>query len=76
MARLFAVIRMKPRIIHEATTQTEALGIVSHDIVAALTTPAANHPANDGIVFRKFFDEILIADTGLAYFGEPASPIS
>ena len=36
---------------------------------------AAQHPLSDRIVFRKFADEILIADTGLAYFGEPISPI-
>ena len=73
--RLFALIRVRPRIIHEATTQGEALELVSQDGVAAITTLAAQHPANDRIVFRKFLDEILIAETGLAYFGEPTSPI-
>lgn len=49
--------------------------MVSQDGVAALTTPAAQYPANDQIVFRNFYDDILIAETGLAYFGEPTSPI-
>ncbi|MGB8472578.1 MAG: LysR substrate-binding domain-containing protein [Candidatus Acidiferrum sp.] len=75
LARLFAIIRVRPRIIHEATNQTEALEVVSQDGVAALITPAAQHPATDRIVFRRFFDEILIADTGLAYFGQPLCPI-
>jgi len=75
LQRLFAVIRVRPRIFQEATNQAEALEVVSNDGVAALTTPAAQHPASDRVVFRKFSDEILIADTGLAYFGEPISPL-
>ena len=75
LKRLFALIRVRPRIFHEATNQAEALEVVSQDGVAALTTPAAQGPPTDRIVFRKFLDEILIADTGLAYFGEPVSPI-
>lgn len=73
--RLFSVIRVRPRIFREATTQAEALEIASQDGVAALTTQTAQNPGNDRIVFRRFLDEILIADTGLAYFGEPISPI-
>ncbi|HEY1467724.1 MAG TPA: LysR substrate-binding domain-containing protein [Candidatus Acidoferrum sp.] len=72
---LFSVIRVYPRILHEATTQAEALEVASQDGIAALTTPAAQYTASDRIVFRKFLDEILIAETGLAYFGEPTSPI-
>jgi len=75
LRRLFSVIRVRPRIFHEATNQAEALEVVSQESVAALTTPAAQHSANDQVVFRKFLDEILIADTGLAYFGAPASPL-
>ena len=75
LARLFALIRVEPRIIYEATNQAEALEVVSQDGVAALTMPAAQHLAADRIVFRKFHDEILIADTGLAYIGEQISPI-
>jgi DNA-binding transcriptional LysR family regulator len=73
--RLFNLIRVQPRIFHEATTQSEALEVVAHDGVAAITTPAAQHSTNDRIVFRKFADEILTVETGLAYFGEPTSPI-
>lgn len=75
LRRLFALIRIQPRIFYEATTQTEALEVVAQDGVAALTTPAAVHMANDRILFRKFFDEILTVETSLAYFGEPTSPI-
>lgn len=75
LSRLLALIRVRPRIFHEATNQGEALELVSQDGVAALTTLAAQHPPNDGIVFRKFYDDILFADTGIAYFGEPISPI-
>ncbi len=56
LKRLFAVIRVRPRIFHEATNP-----------------PAAQQQANDRILFRKYSDEILMADTGLAYFEEPIS---
>ena len=75
LKRLFAVIRVRPQIFHEVTTQSEALEIVSQDGVAAIITPAVLSPANDRVVFRKFLDEILTVETGLAYFSEPASPI-
>jgi DNA-binding transcriptional LysR family regulator len=75
LKRLFAVIRVRPQIFHEVTTQSEALEIASQDGVAAIITPAALFPANDRVVFRKFLDEILTVETGLAYFSEPASPI-
>jgi LysR family cyn operon transcriptional activator len=75
LKRLFAVIRVQPQIFHEVTTQSEALEIASQDGVAAITTPAALPAASDRIVFRRFLDEILTVQTGLAYFGEPASPI-
>jgi len=75
LKRLFAIIRVRPQIFHEVTTQSEALEIVSHEGIAAITTPAALPPASDQIVFRRFLDEILTVETGLAYFGEPASPI-
>lgn len=71
---LFSLI-VRPRVFHEVTNQSEALELVSHHGVAALTTPVAQHPPTDRVVFRKFFDDILIADTGIAYFGEPVSPI-
>jgi DNA-binding transcriptional LysR family regulator len=74
LQRLFSLIRVHPRICHEATTQSEALALVSQDGVAAITTPTVQYPANDRIVFRKFTDEILTVDTGLAYFAEPTSP--
>jgi hypothetical protein len=75
LKRLFALIRIQPKIFYEATTQAEALELVKQDGVAALTTPAALHTANDQILFRKFLDEILTVETSLAYVGEPTSPI-
>jgi DNA-binding transcriptional LysR family regulator len=75
LKRLFALIRIQPKIFYEATTQAEALELVKQDGVAALTTPAALHTANEEILFRKFLDEILTIETSLAYVGEPTSPI-
>jgi DNA-binding transcriptional LysR family regulator len=75
LKRLFALIRIQPKIFYEATTQSEALELVKQDGVAALTTPAALHTATDQILFRKFLDEILTVETSLAYVGEPTSPI-
>jgi DNA-binding transcriptional LysR family regulator len=75
LKRLLSLIRVRPRILHEATSQGEALELVSQDGVAALTTQAAQRSATDRIVFRGFLEEILFAETSLAYFGEPTSPI-
>jgi DNA-binding transcriptional LysR family regulator len=75
LKRLFSMIRIRPRIFHEVTNQSEALEIVAQDGLAAITTPAAQYPSNDQIIFRKFQHDLLFADTGLAYYGEPTSPI-
>jgi DNA-binding transcriptional LysR family regulator len=75
LKRILSLIRVRPRILHEATSQGEALDLVSQDGVAALTTQAAQRSATDRIVFRGFLEEILFAETSLAYFGEPTSPI-
>jgi DNA-binding transcriptional LysR family regulator len=72
---LFDLIRIRPQFFHETTNQQEALEIVSQDSVAALMTPAAQHPGSDRVLFRKFHNEILYLNTGLAYLGDPASPI-
>lgn len=73
--RVFAVARIRPRIFHEATTQAEALELVSEGSVAALTMPSAQYPVRERVVFRRFMDEFLTAETGLAYLGESGSPI-
>lgn len=73
--RIFAVARILPRTFHEATTHAEALELVSENGVAALTMPWVQHPARQGIVFRRFVDEFLTAETGLAYLGENGSVI-
>jgi DNA-binding transcriptional LysR family regulator len=75
LKRLFSIIRVRPRIFRETTNQAEALELVSQDGVAALTTQAAQRTASDRIVFRGFVEEILFAETSLAYFGEPTSPV-
>jgi len=73
--RIFGVARIRPRIFHEATTQAEALEFVSEGSVAALTMPSAQYPVRDRIVFRRFVDESLTAEMGLAYLGQNDSPI-
>ena len=73
--RIFGVARIRPRIFHEATTQAEALELVSEGTTAALTMPSAQYPTRDRIVFRRFVDEFLTAETGLAYLGENGSAI-
>ncbi|MGB2629286.1 MAG: LysR substrate-binding domain-containing protein [Candidatus Acidiferrum sp.] len=75
LKRLFSIIQVQPQIIHEVTTQAEALEIVSHEGLAAITTSAAMQGTSDQIVFRNFLDEVLTVETSLAYCGEPTSPI-
>jgi len=73
--RIFAVARVRPRIFHEATTQAEALELVSEGSVVALTMPSAQYPVRERVLFRRFTDEFLTAETGLAYLGENGSAI-
>ena len=75
LAWIFRLARVRPRIFHEATTQTEALELVAEGSVAALTMPSAEYPPRERIVFRKFADDFLTAETGLAYLGEHRSVI-
>lgn len=73
--RLFGVARIKPQFFQEATTQAEALELVSEGNVAALTMPSAQVPGREKVVFRPFVDELLTAETGLAHLGENRSLI-
>jgi DNA-binding transcriptional LysR family regulator len=75
LRRIFGVARIRPRIFQEATTQAEALELVSEGGVAALTMPSAQYPIRERIVFRPFVDEFLTAETGLVYLRENDSPI-
>jgi DNA-binding transcriptional LysR family regulator len=75
LKRIFGVARVRPRIFHEATTQAEALELVSEGSVAALTMPTAQYPPRDRIVFRQFVDEFLTAEVGLAYLRENGSTV-
>jgi DNA-binding transcriptional LysR family regulator len=75
LKRIFDVARVRPRVFHEATTQTEALEIVSEGTVAALTMPSAQYPLRERVIFRQFDDEFLSAEVGLAYVGESGSAI-
>jgi len=72
---LFSLIRIEPRLFHRATTQAEALDVVTHHSVAALLTPAAQQSAGGRIVFRNFSDEILTINTGIAHLSETVSPM-
>src|SRR5262249_9673681 len=49
--RLFSVARIKPHFFQEATTQSEALELVSEGNVGALTMPSAQHPGREKVVF-------------------------
>jgi len=73
--RIFGVARIRLHIFHQATTQTEALELVSEGSVAALTMPSAQYPPRERVLFRPFVDEFLTAETGLAYLGENGSAI-
>jgi len=72
---LFDLIRIRPRVLYETTNQVEALELTVQNDLAAITTPSAQRAAMDGIVFRKFVEEILFFRTSLVYYGEPISPI-
>jgi DNA-binding transcriptional LysR family regulator len=74
--RIFGVARVRPRIAHQATTQAELLELVLESgFLAGLTMPWAQHPARDGIVFRRLVDEFLTAEVGLAYLRDNGSPM-
>jgi DNA-binding transcriptional LysR family regulator len=75
LSRIFGVARIRPCIFHKATTQAELLELVSEGSVVALTMPSAQYPVRDRIVFRRFVDEFLTAEMGLAYLGENGSTI-
>ncbi len=75
LSRIFGVARIRPRIFHEATTQAEALELVWEGGVAALTMPSAPYSVRERIVFRKFVDELLTVETGLAHLRENDSTI-
>jgi DNA-binding transcriptional LysR family regulator len=73
--RIFGLARIKPHVFQQATTQAEAVELVSEGQLSALTLPSAQYPARDKVTFRQFADELLTAETGLAHLGENRSPI-
>jgi DNA-binding transcriptional LysR family regulator len=75
LLRILSMVRVRPRIFHRATTPAEAFEVAAQNEAAALTMPSAHDPAGYGIVFRKFRDEFLTADTALAYPSDSTSPI-
>ena len=75
LRHILEVARVRPRVFHEATTQAEALEIVSEGTVAALTMPSAQYPARERVVFREFSDDFLTVEVGLAFLGENRSAI-
>jgi len=66
---------IRPYIFHEATSEAEALEVASESGLPALLMASVQHSAREGIVFRRFLGRLLIAETGLAYFGETKFPI-
>jgi DNA-binding transcriptional LysR family regulator len=75
LERLVGTARVRPRILHEATTQAELLDLVANEGVAALVMPAARESARAGIVFREFLDDFMAAEIGLTYLDETDSAI-
>jgi DNA-binding transcriptional LysR family regulator len=75
LQRVFRLARIRPRVVSNVTTQAEALELVSEGSAAALTMPSAQYPARDRVTFRRFADELLTAEMGLAYLGENGSPL-
>jgi len=70
------VARVRARIAQQATTQAEVLELVLESgFLAGLIMPWAQHPAREGIVFRRLVDEFLTAEVGLAYLRDNGSPI-
>jgi hypothetical protein len=49
--------------------------VIESGFLAGLTMPWSQHPARDGIVFRRLVDEFLTAEVGLAYLRDNGSPI-
>lgn len=75
LERTFRAARIRRRVLRQATTQSEALQLASHNGLAALLMPSAQRSAEEGIVFRTFSDDFLAAEAGLAYYGDNPSPI-
>ena len=75
LRRIFALARVQPRIVGQATTQAEALELVAGEGIAALTMPSTENLRPEGVVFRDFVDEFLTAEIGLAYLRENRSVI-
>jgi hypothetical protein len=71
LLRIGAMFRIRLRVFHRATTCDEVLEVATENGVAALTI----HPAPDGLVFRRFADDFLAVETGLAYLRGSSSPI-
>jgi hypothetical protein len=49
--------------------------VLESGFLAGLIMPWAQHPAREGIVFRRLVDEFLTAEVGLAYLRDNGSPI-
>jgi DNA-binding transcriptional LysR family regulator len=73
--RAFRLARIGKRVLHQATTQSEALQLAAYQGLAALLMPSAQHFSHEGIVFRKLADHFLTAETALAYHAENTSAI-
>lgn len=75
LERTFSAARIRKRVLHQTTNQFEALELVSHTGFPALVMPSAQRSADSGIVFRRFADDFLAAEMGIAYHSQNDSPI-
>ncbi|MGB9069282.1 MAG: LysR substrate-binding domain-containing protein [Candidatus Acidiferrales bacterium] len=75
LSQILKDLRVRPRIIHEATTQAEAIELALEGGFAALTMQSARTLAREGIIFRELVESFLTAETGIAYLPGNGSPI-
>jgi len=75
LLRIGTMLRIRLRVFHRATTCDEVLEVATENGLAALTILSAHHPVPDGLVFRRFADDFLAVESGLAYLRETSSPI-
>ena len=75
LKRLLGFTRTRPHVVHEVTTQGEALDMISDSGVPGLVMLSARNHARKGIVFRRFADDFPAAETALAYLEQDRSDI-
>jgi hypothetical protein len=61
--------------LRQATNQSEALELAYHTGCPALVMQSARVFSREGIIFRRFADDFLAAEAGLAYHAESDSSV-